>query len=100
MVKNLLAMQETWVRSLSWLERSPGEGNGNPLQCSSLENPMGGGAWRVTVHGVTKSWTRLSDCHFRHSRAQQVSTEPGKRVFSVKEDKHWVPGREAFNHYF
>ena len=35
--------------------RSPGGGDGNPLQCSCLENPMDGGAWRATVHGVTKS---------------------------------------------
>ena len=41
--------------------RSPGEGNGNPLQYSCLENPMDGGAWWATVHGVTKSQTRLSD---------------------------------------
>ena len=37
--------------------RSPGEGNGNPLQYSGLENPMDRGAWQATVHGVTKSWT-------------------------------------------
>ena len=43
------------------LGRSPGEGNGNPLQYSYLENPMDGGAWRATVHEVAKSWTRLSD---------------------------------------
>ena len=49
-VKNLHAMQETWVQSL---ERSPGEGNGNPLQYSCLENPMDRGAWRATVHEVT-----------------------------------------------
>ena len=41
--------------------RSPGEGNGNPLQYSSLENPMDKGAWQATVHGVAKSWTRPSD---------------------------------------
>ena len=34
--------------------RSPGEGNGNPLQCSCLGNPMGRGAWRATVRGVAK----------------------------------------------
>ena len=34
--------------------RSPGEGNGNPLQCSCLGNPMDRGAWWATVHGVTK----------------------------------------------
>ena len=43
------------------LGRSPGEGNGNPLQYSCLENPMDGGAWWATVHGVAKSRTRLSD---------------------------------------
>ena len=40
--------------------RSPGGENGSPLQSSCLENPMDRGAWRVTVHGVTESWTRLS----------------------------------------
>ena len=45
--------------------RSPGEGNGSPLQNSCLENPMDGGAWRATVHGVGKSRTRLSDGRFR-----------------------------------
>ena len=39
--------------------RSPGEGNGNPLQYSCQENPMDEGAWQATVHGVTKSQTRL-----------------------------------------
>ena len=39
--------------------RSPGEGNGNPLQYSCLENPMDRRAWWATVHGVTKSQTRL-----------------------------------------
>jgi len=37
--------------------RSPGEGNGNPLQYSCLENPMDRGAWQAAVHGVTKSQT-------------------------------------------
>ena len=37
--------------------RSPGEGNGNTLQYSCLENPMDGGTWQATVHGVTKSQT-------------------------------------------
>ena len=41
--------------------RSPGEGNGNPLQYSCLENSMDRGAWGVTVHGVTKSQTQLRD---------------------------------------
>ena len=36
-----------------------GEGNGNPLQCSCLENPRDGGAWWAAVYGVSQSWTRL-----------------------------------------
>ena len=52
------------IRNMSLIPgsgRSPGEGHGNPLQCSCLENPMGRGAWQATVHGVAKSQTRLSD---------------------------------------
>ena len=47
--------------SIPGLGRSPGGGHGNPLQCSCLETPMDRGAWWATVHGVAKSWTRLSD---------------------------------------
>ena len=43
--------------SIPWSGRSPGEGNGNPLQYSCLENSMDGGAWWAIVHGVTKSQT-------------------------------------------
>ena len=43
------------------LGRSPGEGNGNPLQYSCLENPLDGGAWWATVHGVATSRRQLSD---------------------------------------
>ena len=46
------------------LGRSPGKGNGNPLQYFYLENPTDGGAWWATVHGAVKSWTRLSDLTF------------------------------------
>ena len=44
--------------------RSPGEGNGNPLWYSCLENPMDGGTWYATVNGVAKSQTQLSDFTF------------------------------------
>ena len=47
--------------SIPGLGRSPGEGNGNPLQYSCLENPMDRGAWEATAHEVAKSRTRLSD---------------------------------------
>ena len=55
--------------SIPGLGRSPGEGNGNPLQYSCLGNPMDRRAWRATVHGVTKSWARplFTLClHFHH----------------------------------
>ena len=41
--------------------RSPGEGNGYPVQYSCLKNSMERRTWQVTVHGVTKSWTQLSN---------------------------------------
>ena len=47
--------------SIPGLGRFAGGGHGNPLQYSVLENPMDRGSWQATVHGVTKSRTRLSD---------------------------------------
>ena len=67
MVKNSPANARD-TRDAGWIPgsgRSPGEVNGNPLQCSCLENPMDSGAWQATVCGVTESWTqlkRLSTC--------------------------------------
>ena len=53
-------MQEIWDgNSFPGSGRSPGQGNGKPLLCSCLENPMERGAWWDTVHGVTNSWTWL-----------------------------------------
>ena len=49
------------VGSIPGPGRSPGGGNGNPLQCSCLENSMERGAWQATAHRVTKSRTQLSD---------------------------------------
>ena len=54
--------------SIHGLGRSPGEGNGNPLQYSCLENPMDRGAWQATAHRVAKSRTQLSD--FTHTHKQ------------------------------
>ena len=50
--------------SIPGLGRSPGEGNGNPLQHPCLENRMDRGAWWATVHRVSRSQTRLSDLTF------------------------------------
>ena len=83
--------------SVPRLGRSPGEGNGNPLQSSCLENPMDRGAWWATVHGVAKSWTRLSD--FTHSlciRGFCICNRKGPREDTIlhKELMHcafWYP---------
>ena len=66
-------------------QRSPGGGPGNPLQYSCLENPMDRGTWRIMVHRVTNSWTRLKrlSMHAYHRKGsdqlnlkQSVSEEP------------------------
>ena len=64
MVKNLPATAGD-VGSIPVSGRCPGGGNGNPLQCSCLGNPMDRGACRATVHGVAKSQMQLST----HTRA-------------------------------
>ena len=63
--------------------RYPGEGNGNPLQCSCLENPMDGGAWWAAVHGVAESQTRLRDFTFTfHSHALEKAVAPHSSVLA------------------
>ena len=55
-----------------------GEGNGTPLQYSCLENPMDGGAWWATVHGIAKSRTRLSNFTFTfhfHALEKEMATD-------------------------
>ena len=56
-VKNPLASAGDlgWISELG---RSPGEGNGNPLEYSCLGNPMDRGAWQATVHGISENWTQ------------------------------------------
>ena len=64
-VKNMLANAGDTrdVGSIPGLGRSPGVGNGNQLQYSSLRNAMDRGAWQATVHGVAKSWTKTECAH-------------------------------------
>ena len=70
--------------------RSPGRGNGNPLQYSCWENSMDRGAWWTAVHGVTKSWTRLSmhSCIFTNWRFETTlhSTNLEAPFFQL----HWL----------
>ena len=50
-----------------------GEGNGNPLQCSSLENPRDGGSWWAAVYGVAQSWTRLKQLSSSSSSSSSIT---------------------------
>ena len=59
--------------------RSPGGGNGNPLQYSYLENTMDRGAWQATVHGVAKSWTRLKRLN-THTQNKAHRRQKGTRM--------------------
>ena len=72
--------------SVPGLGRSPGEGNGNPLQYSCLENPMEGGAWWATVHGVSKSQTRLS--HFTSLDSEGLCLNLKDTQFEVRRGKY------------
>ena len=63
-----------------------GEGNGTPLQYSCLENPMDGGAWKATVHGVAKSQTRLSDFTFTfhfHALEKEMATHSSALAWRI-----------------
>ena len=61
------ACNEGDLGSIPGSGRSPGGGHGNPLQYSCLENPMDRGAWRATVHRVTKRQAQLSDSAYKHT---------------------------------
>ena len=61
--------------SIPGLQRSPGEGDGNPLQFSCLENPMDGGASQAAVHGVTKSGTQLKQISTHVQEALELQYE-------------------------
>ena len=61
-------MQETWVQSLLWKGLSLGEGHGNLLQYSCLENPMDRGAWWTTVYGVAELDTTQHSVRLSASR--------------------------------
>ena len=63
-----------------------GEGNGNPLQCSCLENPRDGGAWWAAVYGVAQSQTRLKR---RSSSSSQQNPKPtSKNILFLNKDRH------------
>ena len=70
--------------SIPGLRRFPAEGSGNPLQCSRLENSMDRGAWRATVHGVTKSQTRMRQLGMTMSMFAAMRPKRGSKLISIK----------------
>ena len=86
------AYDEEDLGSIPGSGRSPGEGNGNPLQYSCLENPMDGGVWWATVHGVAKSRTRLSDFTFFHYCGQESLRRNGVAIIVNKRLRNAVLG--------
>ena len=85
MLKNLPA-NEGDIRDVTLIPgsgRSPGEGNGNPLQYSCLESLMDRGAWRATVHGFTKGQTPLNTCMFTEVK-RIIKSPQSSELVSVK----------------
>ena len=74
------------INICSWLPTVSREGNGTPLQCSCLENPMDRGAWWATVHGVAKSRTQLSDFTFTfqfHALEKEMAAHSSIRAWRI-----------------
>ena len=89
-----LRVGHNWVTSLS----CTGEGNGNPLQCSCLENPGDGEAWWAAVYGVSQSWTRLK--RFSSSRwvGWEQELEGGPRGRSLHTVIHFIVEQKPTHH--
>ena len=68
-----------------------GEGNGNPLQCSCLENPRDGGAWRAAVYGVAQSRTRLKQLSSSSSSVSKWATKDSRGIYhSDSQSRKWT----------
>ena len=83
--------------SIPELGRSPGEGNGNPLQNSCLESPMDGRAWQAIIHWVAKRQTRLSgfiSLHFMYVYIGLSCSSAGKESTSNAGGSSLIPGLE------
>ena len=97
LVKRLPTMWDPGL--IPGMGRSPGEGNGNPVQYSCLENSMDGGAWWATVHGVTKGQTRLSNftllvvgtqiCNFNTTKGCVRVQEGQEELLHVQGQERW-----------
>ena len=81
-----------WVIHFDFSLSCIGEGNGNPHQCSSLENPRDGGAWWAAIYRVAQSWTRLTRLGSSSSRITQVIPSSVGLPWSHLQCRHsWTP---------
>ena len=96
-----LRVGHDWVLHFHFSLSCIGEGNGNPLQCSCLENPRDGGAWWAAVYGVTQSWTWLkrlsSSSSEANAKSQLIGKDPGAGEDWGQEEKgrqmmRWLDG--------
>ena len=93
--RNLVNVCRKWVNSAGLGKSTQTcEGNGTPLQYACLENSMDGGAWWAAVHGITKSWTRLSNFIFTfysHTLEKEMATHSSMLAWKIP----WIeePGR-------
>ena len=71
--------------SIPGLGRSPGEGNGHPLQYSCPENPVDGGGWRATVHGIRRE-SDMTECSHTHTHTH-IGNKPKKEIKNTHEYK-------------
>ena len=93
-------VRHDWATSLSL--SCIGEGNGNPLQCSCLENPRDGGAWWAAVCGVAQSWAQLKRLSSSSSSCNIRSRFLYEGIILRKEFNHWlshVPRRKTLQRY-
>ena len=97
------------IALISYASKVIGEGNGTPLQYSCLENPMDGGAWWATVHGVAKSQTRLSHFTFTFNLTDEDSPSwfkhslkaqpPNTITFEGQDFNIWIWGGHTHSDY-
>ena len=96
-------MQETQeTRFCPWIGRSPGVGNGNPLQYYCLENPIDRGPWQATVYGIAKSQIWLSTRSFPLSNGRECScfAQQRKPMTKQKDNLLWEMGKNMLFIYF
>ena len=93
--KGSLRVEHSWATSLSF--SCIGGWNGNPLQCSCLENPKDGGAWLASVYGVAQSWTWLKRLSSSSSRKKIYQGTETSLKSNVKYWTNWMSSNRTWD---